>query len=214
MTTFTIVTEEPEVTQATDKIFIHGLPVMYKMLDLEPVEAIYDYAYSGLRNSHLIRLVADGKEVVARTDELTPSRSLTDAEMILYLTEQLYEASNSADSYQQAYRSSDDDIDRIANALSEEAESRGWCEEYSEFCDQVNAVLVTGTRLQPVEREFEIDVEIEATITVTRTVTVTARSQEDAETFVQEDPESFLDVESEISDAASMGLTDYTINVI
>lgn len=214
MTTFTIITEEPQATQATEKIFIHGLPVMYKMLDLEPVEAIYDYPYRGLNDNHLIKLVADGKEVVARTDELTPSRSLTDAEMIAYLTEQLYEASNSADSYKQMCRNSDDDFDRIATALCEEAESRGWCEEYSEFCDQVNSTLVTGVRLQPIEREFEIDIEIEATITVVRTVTVTARSQEDATTFVQDDPEAYFDVEAEISDAASMGVTDYFVNVI
>ena len=214
MTTFTIVTEEPEVTQATDKIFIHGLPVMYKMLDLEPVEAIYDYAYSGPRNSHLIRLVSDGKEVVARTDELTPSRSLTDAEMITYLTEQLYEASTSADSYKKMYCKADDDIQSIATALREEAENRGWCQEYSDFCDQVNSTLNTGIRLESLEQEFEVDIEIEATITAVRTVTVTARSLDDAQTFVQEDPESFLDVESEISDAASMGVTDYTINVI
>lgn len=211
MNALSVVSEET-TTQAEEKIFIHGLPVMYKRYG-EPQEATYDYAYANVPGRHVVTL-SDGTLADAYTSELTPTRSLTDAEMILYLTEQLYEASTSADSYKKAYQSSDDDIDRIATALCEEAESRGWCEEYSEFCDQVNAVLVTGKRLQPIEREFEIDVEIEATISVIRTVTVTARSQEDAETFVQDDAESFFDVEAEISEAASMGVSDYSVNVV
>lgn len=206
------VVPEETTTQTEEKIFIQGLPVMYKRYG-DPQEATYDYAYVSRPDRHVVTL-SDGSLVDAYTSELTPVRPLTDAEMVVYLTEQLYEASQSADTYKKAYHSSDEDIERIAAALSEEAESRGWCEEYSEFCDQVNSVLVTGVRLQPLEREFEIDVEIEATISVVRTVTVTARSQEDAESYVNDDPEAYFDVEAEINDAASMGVTDYTVTVM
>lgn len=215
MTTITIITEEPQVTQATEKIFIRDLPVMYKMLDLEPVEAIYNHQYLGSIDRHYITIVSDGKEVIARADELTPSRSLTDAEMIVYLTEQLYEASTSAESYKSAYQSSDDDIATIAYALREEAESRGWCQEYNEFCHQVNSTLRTGERLEALEEEYEVEVEVEATVTVRQYITVMARSQDHASELVLDDPESYFDPTGiALEGASATGWDNYDINLI
>ena len=194
MSTFTIVTEEtpaPEVTQATEQIFIQGLPVLFKEKDSEPIEATYNYGYE-YGNSHNIILPNDQQRVV-NTRELTQVRPLTDAEMVVYLTEQLYEASKSAESYKKMYHSAADDLDTIATALSEEAESRGWCSEYNEFCNQVNATLKGGGYLQPFEQEYEVEVEIEATIRVPRTIYVMASSYDDAVSMVTDDPETYLD---------------------
>ena len=211
MNALSVVTDET-TTQPVETIFIHGLPVMYTRYG-EPQEATYGYEYAHVSGRHVVTL-SDGTLVDAYTSELTPVRPLTDAEMITYLTEQLYEASASADSYKKMYCKADDDIQSIATALREEAENRGWCQEYSDFCDQVNSTLNTGIRLESLEQEFEVDIEIEATITAVRTVTVTARSLDDAQTFVQDDPQSFFDVEAEISEAASMGVSEYSVNIV
>lgn len=215
MTTFTIITEEtpaPEVTQATERIFIKGLPVLFEEQDAEPLQATYNYEY-GYGNSHNI-ILFDGKERVARTSELTPARPLTDAEMVVYLTEQLYEASKSAESYKKMYHSASDDLDTIATALSEEAESRGWCGEYNDFCQQVNATLKGGGYLQPLEREFEVEVEIEATIRVPRTIYVMASSYDDAVSMVADDPEAYLDPsDTALEVAKADGWDDIEVNV-
>jgi hypothetical protein len=217
MTTFTIITEESPneevVTQAEEKLFIAGLPIVYKMgAYQEPELATYNYQYN-YGDRHNITL-ADGKETLARADEITPSRSLTDAEMILYLTEQLYEASLSADSYKKMYHNAVEDIDAISTALSEEAENRGWCSEYNDFCHQVNATLKGGGYLQPLEQEYEVEVEVEATIRVSRTVYVMAASQEDAVSMVSDDPECYLDPSEEASEAArSFGWDDIEVTV-
>lgn len=216
MNTFTIITEEapaPEVTQAKENVFIKGLPVMYKKLDLEPVEATYDYAFGSMAYSHVI-VLSDGKSATVRTDEITPLRPLTDAEMVAYLTDELYEASLSADSYKKMYHSAVEDIDAISTALSEEAENRGWCSEYNDFCHQVNATLKGGGYLQPLEEEYEVEVEVEATVRVSRTVYVMAASQEDAVSMVSDDPECYLDPSEEANEAArSCGWDDIEVNV-
>lgn len=216
MTTFTIITEEtpaPEVTQAVEKIFTKDMPVMYKTLDMEPVEATYGYAYGSMGYRHVLML-SDGKSVVATIDEITPMRSLTDAEMIAYLTDELYEASLSADSYKKMYHNAVEDIDAISSALSEEAENRGWCSEYNDFCQQVNATLKGGGYLQPLEQEYEVEIEIEATVKASRTVYVMASSYDDAVSMVADDPECYIDPSEEASEAArSCGWDDIEVNV-
>lgn len=197
MTTFTVVEETPTeevVTQAEEKLFIAGLPIVYKMGAYQESElATYNYQYN-YGDRHNITL-ADGKETLARADEITPSRSLTDSEMIHYLTEELVKASESADHYRKLYSQSQDDIQTISDALAEEAENRGWCSEYNQFCEEVNSKLRAGTYLTPLEQEYAVTVRIKAEVEIERTIYVTTTSQEDAEYLVQDDPESYFEPE-------------------
>lgn len=214
MSTFTIITEEtpaPEVTQAEEKLFVPGLPVMYKMGNYAPELATYNYQYS-YGDRHNITL-ADGKETVARADEITPSCKLNDSEMIYYLTEELVKASESADYYKQLFSRSQDDIQTISDALLNEAENRGWCSEYNDFCEEVNSKLTGGTYLTPSEQEWEVEVEIEATVRTTRTLYVMASSLENAQETVSEDPDVFLTGDEALDEVKSSGWDNVEVNI-
>ena len=215
MTTFAITEETPNeevVTQAEEKIFIHDLPVMYKMGGYqEPELATYNCQYL-TGNLHSITL-PDGKTTSVRSDEITPSRQLSDTEMIYYLTDELLKASEQVDNYKKLYSSAQDDLEKISDALSEEAENRGWCSEYNEFCNQVNDGLTIGF-LKPLTQEYSVDFEIQASVTLTRTIYVTASSQEEAEGFFSEDPEAYIDPEDEAFDGIkSSGWDNVEVNV-
>lgn len=67
------------------------------------------------------------------------------------------------------------DIERIGEALIDEANERGWCSIYDEFVKNLNRSL---TEELPVRRRsYDVDV----TVTYTVTVTVSAVSEEEAE---------------------------------
>lgn len=214
MSTFTIITEEtpaPEVTQATEKLFIADLPIIYNPLNTDPTRATYNYPYT-MGDRHSITLT-DGKNITATGDEITPSRSLTDEEMIAYLNEQLYLANDEAQTYKKWHVDLRSDLDDITEALRQEAENRGWCSEYNEFCDEVNSKL-KHAQLIPLEQEYEVEVEVTATVTTRATLIVMARSQDLAEEMVIDDPDSFFDPNDEaLSEAKMSGFDDYDVSL-
>lgn len=213
MSTFTIITEEtpaPEVTQATEKLFIADLPIIYKPLDQDPTRATYNYPYT-MRDRHAITLT-DGKHITATGDEITPSRSLTDEEMIAYLNEQLYLANDEAQTYKKWHVDLRSDLDDITEALRQEAENRGWCSEYNDFCDEVNSKL-KHAHLTPLEQEYEVEVEITATVTTRATLSVMARSQDLAEEMVIDDPDAFFDPSDEaLEEVKCNGFDNYDVS--
>jgi hypothetical protein len=195
--------ETTPATQATEKLFIADLPVTYKSLDQDPVEATYNYPYT-MGNRHAITLT-DGKNIVATGDEITPSRSLTDEEMIAYLNEQLYLANEEAQTYKKWNVDLRSDLNDITEALRQEAENRGWCSEYNDFCDAVNSKLILGDSLIPIEEEYEVEVEVTATVSTRVRLSVMARSQDLAEEMVIDDPDAFFDPSEQALEEASNG---------
>jgi hypothetical protein len=214
MNTFTIITEEtpaPEVTQATEKLFIPDLPITYKVGDSAPIQALY-LSQGSYGKRHYITL-GDIKEVTAHESEITPNRSLNDQEMIMYLTNELYEASKETDVYRERAVRIIADLEVIAEALRDEAESRGWCDEYNEFVDKVSE-KTSGHHLIPLEQEYEVEVEVTATVTTRATLSVMARSQDLAEEMVIDDPDSFFDPNDEaLSEAQMSGFDDYDVSL-
>jgi hypothetical protein len=213
MNTFTVTTEEtpePEVTQAKERIFIHDLPVTYTTALSPPIQALYQNpAAYGKR--HYITL-GDIKEVVAVDAEITPNRSLNDQEMIMYLTNELYEASKEADIYRERAVRIIADLEVIAEALRDEAESRGWCDDYNEFVSKVSD-KTSEHHLLPLEQEYEVEVEVRANVSTRVTLSVTARSYEDAQEMVMDDPEAFFDPTHQALEEAQMsGFDDYDVN--
>jgi hypothetical protein len=214
MSTFTIITEEtpaPEVTQAKERIFIHDLPVTYTAGLSAPIQALYQNA-APYGKRHWITL-GDIKEIVVSDSEISPNRSLNDQEMIMYLTNELYEASKEADVYRERAVRIIADLEVIAEALRDEAESRGWCDEYNDFVSKVSE-KTSEHHLLALEQEYEVDVEVEATVRTTRTISVLARSLEDAQEMVTEDPETFFDpIEEAIDAARAGGFDDLEVNL-
>lgn len=96
------------------------------------------------------------------------------------------------------------DADTIGTMLMDEAENRGWCDEYDEFVDSINTRLTT-IHLPEREQEYEVEVSGTATIGWSHTVTVTARSAEDAVQRVEDDPYSFFNADEEAMNAVNYG---------
>ena len=215
MNTFTIITDtpQPEVTQVKEKLFIHGMPVTYTVADLMPQLATYDEPFSTWSDKHTITLIADGTSVVVNGSDITPNRSLTDEEMVAYLTEQMFDMGATIDRQVKTIASLHSDHDKISTALREEAENRGWCGEYNTFCEEVNSTLEMS-ELQPLEQEYEVEVEVKAEISTRYTVTVTATSIENAQSMVENDPEMFFDPADAALDAAKTeGWDDYEVSL-
>lgn len=214
MNTFTVVTEETPTTQATEKLFIHGMPVTYTPLDGSPQQATYDEGFRSVyANKHTITLASDGTSVVVNGSDITPNRSLTDVEMVAHLTEQMFEMGTVIDRQDGFIKTLHSDIDKISTALKEEADNRGWCGEYNTFCEEVNSTLEMS-ELLPIEQEYEVEVEVKAEISTRYTVTVTASSLESAQSMVEDDPDMFFDPADAALDAAKTeGWDDYEVSL-
>jgi len=214
MNTFTVTTEKtpaPEVTQATERLFILDLPVTYTVGDSQPLQALY-VSPAAYGKRHYITL-GDIKELTAMDSEITPNRSLNDQEMIAYLTNELYEASKEAEIYRERAVRIIADIEAISECLRDEAESRGWCDEYNQFVNKVSE-KTSEDHLLPLEQEYEVEVEVRATVTARATLSVMARSRDLAEEMVIDDPDSFFDPNDEaLSEAKMSGFDDYDVNL-
>ena len=215
MNTFTVATEETPTTQATEKIFIHGMPVTYTPPNGSPQQATYD---EGFRHTyidkHTINLVADGTSVVVNSSDITPNRSLTDEEMVAHLTEQMFEIGATVDRQVKTISTLYNDHDKISTALKEEAENRGWCKEYNTFCEEVNSTLEMS-ELLPLEQEYPVNTRTKAEVEVDHVVYVTATSQEHADSMVEDNPNMFFDPEEVALDhVKNHGFDSYDIELI
>lgn len=123
-------------------------------------------------------------------DEVKPSEEtgiITDLQaQVRRLTEEV-EAQKVA--YNDMVRQRDgwrDDFHHQANSLLEEAERRGWCGEYEEFCDNVDQGLRFG-EMPRREKEYEVSWIATVIVQVPMTRTYTARDEESAEEQAQDD---------------------------
>lgn len=215
MNTFTVVTDTPqeEVTQAKEKLFIHGMPVTYKPLDSLPQQATYDEPFSTWSDKHTISIGDELTSLVVNGSDITPNRSLTDEEMVAHLTEQMFEMGATIDRQVKTIAALHSDHDKISTSLREEAENRGWCGEYNDFCERVNSTLEMS-ELQPLEQEYEVEVEVKAEISTRYTLMVTATSPEAAQSMVEDDPDMFFDPADAALDAAKTeGWDDYEVSL-
>ena len=78
------------------------------------------------------------------------------------------------------------DFQHLANSLMEEAERRGWCYEYEEFCDNVDQGLRFG-EMPRREKEYEVSWIATVIVEVPMTRTYSARDEEHAEEQAKED---------------------------
>ena len=91
-------------------------------------------------------------------------------------------------------------LEIIGNRLIEEADVRGWCSQFDEIIDEVNDKLPSGWALPNREKEYEVEVQVQGWASTTYTVTVTARSAEDAQSLVDDDPDAFFDADDVLTE--------------
>ena len=105
----------------------------------------------------------------------------------------------------------------IGDRLIEEAESRGWCAEFDEIIEEVNAELPSGWELPTRKREYEVQVTVTGKITTTTTVTVEASSEQAARDMVNEDTEDHVDLDEALTEKArreTFEITDIEIGEV
>ena len=71
------------------------------------------------------------------------------------------------------------DVDLFADMIREEAENRGWCDEYDTFVDHYNNKSKVAW-IDPRTKDYEVDVTIDFVVRVTTSVMTEARNEDDA----------------------------------
>ena len=104
------------------------------------------------------------------------------------------EAAAAADIRKNAWRC----IEIIGERLNQEAENRGWCDEFDSIIDEVNSNLPGGFQLPTREKEFDVTWTQTVTVTVDCSATFTARDADEAREMA-ENWEDAVDAESIIA---------------
>ena len=103
------------------------------------------------------------------------------------------------------------DVEYLVNALREEAEHRGWCSDYNEWCDEVNEHLHMF-ELKKLTHEYTVAVELTKTISTTVFITVAATDDDDAQEIV-ENNYLFSDLEDMADDLTEWDVDNETNEV-
>ena len=104
-------------------------------------------------------------------------------------------------------------IRTISDAIWEESDSRGWCDEVGKFMERVNESLPTDYELILREREYDVETVITGTASTTHIVKVMAGSQEAADKKVEDDPDKYVDGEDVLNDESSLDWDNIEIEV-
>jgi hypothetical protein len=136
-------------------------------------------------------------------------------EQVAVLTEELYQVSRSYIAASTHRDNLEHDLRHYDTVMRETKDDQDWCDEGS---NKVIATLNEGFKahyIDPYESEFEIEYEITAGVTVRGTVMITASCEDAARDFFNDDPESFINPESEAMDEVrSLGWDNCEVEVI
>jgi hypothetical protein len=134
----------------------------------------------------------------------SPNNRPTLGQIIWVLTTFRKEADKVRREYDEHKIRTADAIRHIGQTLMEEAENRGWCDEYDSFIEAVNASLPADMTLPKRIQAYEVEIEVQISHTVYTTVEVMATSQAAANSMVEDDPESYVNAEEIIGDDLAM----------
>jgi hypothetical protein len=97
-----------------------------------------------------------------------------------------------------------EDFETVTGLLLEEADRRDWCDEYEAFCNEIDERLRVGEMPRRL-KEIEVEVTITATTYYTLMVPVMARDDDHAAELLRDDPDTYFDPESALSEAMDRG---------
>jgi hypothetical protein len=89
----------------------------------------------------------------------------------------------------------------VGQRLLDEAENRGWCDEFDKIIEEVNGELSGMFQLPTRKRMFTVEVEVTGTHTTTYTVEVEAKNSDEAYELVDESPSDYFDPDEVMTDA-------------
>jgi hypothetical protein len=130
-------------------------------------------------------------------------------EQVAVLTEELYQVSRSyvaANTYRDRLQR---DIDFFTETMRDVKDVQGWCDEgTNDIIEQLNNGFDVHY-IEPYQQEFEVEYEITASISTSGTVTVMASSQDAANEFFADDPDSYITPEDIATEALTYGGWDH-----
>jgi hypothetical protein len=130
-------------------------------------------------------------------------------EQIAELTDDLYQVSRSYDAASKHRDMLQYDLTFFTDTMRDVKETEGWCDDGTNtIIDQLNNGFQTHY-IEPYQQEFEVEYEITASVTYSGTQMVMASSQEAANEFFSDDPESYITPEDLATDATKYGGWDH-----
>jgi hypothetical protein len=130
-------------------------------------------------------------------------------EQVAILTEELYQVSRSYDSASQQRNRLQYDITFFTDTMRDVKEVEGWCDDGTNtIIDQLNNGFQEHY-IEPYQQEFEVEYEITASVTYSGTQMVMASSQDAANEFFSDDPESYITPEEIAKEAVQYGDWDH-----
>jgi hypothetical protein len=140
--------------------------------------------------------------VKVRADEYA---DMSADEQVALLTEELYLVSRSYVAASTHRDRLQHDLEHYDTVMRETKEAQGWCDDGS---NEVIAHLNNGFDvhfIEPYEQEFEVEYEITASVKLSGTYTIMASSQEAADEFFSDDPDSYITPETLAKEAVTYG---------
>jgi hypothetical protein len=126
-------------------------------------------------------------------------------EQVAVLTEELYEMSRLYQMDKKYIKNLQHDLNHYDEVMRETKEEQGWCDDGS---NQVIHALNDGFLahfIEPYQMEFEVEYRIVASVETQGTVMIMASSQEAAEEFFGDDPDSYITPETLAKEAVTFG---------
>ena len=130
-------------------------------------------------------------------------------EQVALITEELYQVSRSYVASSTHRDRLQHDLDFFTSTMRDVKDAEDWCDEgTNNVIEQLNNGFKTHY-IEPYEQEFEVEYEITASVTYSGTHTVMASSQDAANEFFSEDPDSYITPEDLATEATKHGGWDH-----
>jgi hypothetical protein len=126
-------------------------------------------------------------------------------EQVAVLTEELYEMSRLYQMDKKYLQNLQHDLEHYDEVMRQTKEVQNWCDEgTNEVIDNLNAGFKAHF-IEPYASEFEVEYKIVASVETYGTVMVMASSQEAADEFFSDDPDSYITPETLAKEAVTYG---------
>jgi hypothetical protein len=144
-------------------------------------------------------------ELVTAAPQQDEYADMSPEEQVAVLTEELYEMSRLYQMDKKYMKNLQHDLNHYDEVMRETKQEQGWCDDGT---NQVIQALNDGFKahfIEPYASEFEVEYRIVASVETYGTVMVMASSQEAADEFFSDDPDSYITPETLAKEAVTYG---------
>jgi hypothetical protein len=126
-------------------------------------------------------------------------------EQVAVLSEEMYNMSRVTQMHTKSLQNLQHDLDHYDRVMRETKDDQGWCDEgTNKVIEALNDGFLYHS-IEPYESEFEVEYEITASVIIRGTHLMMASSQEAADEFFSDDPDSYITPETLAKEAVTYG---------